>query len=220
MKPKLLFFDVGETLVGEERMWRAWAEWLDVPAFTFFAALGSVIGARRHHEAVFHLVRPGIDLEAEAAARRAAGQTTGFIEEDLYPDTVPALQWAQASGYRLGFAGNHSERTEAFVRALGIENAVVGSSGRWGVAKPDPRFFQRIVAEAGLPPGEIVYIDDRIDNDVLPALRAGMQAIFVERGPWGVVQAHWPEAAEARIRVRTLGELPEALRRLETLSEP
>ncbi len=211
MKPKLLFFDVGETLVSEARMWRAWAEWLGVPDFTFFAAFGSVIGARLHHEAVFPLVRPGIDLEAEAAARRAAGHTTGFLEEDLYPDTDPALRWAVEQGYRLGFAGNHSERTEAFVRGLGIEGAIVGSSGRWGVAKPDSRFFQRIIAEAGLEPGEIVYIGDRIDNDVLPALRMGLRAVFVERGPWGVVQAGWPEAAQVRARIRTLSELPQVL---------
>jgi FMN phosphatase YigB (HAD superfamily) len=79
------------------------------------------------------------------------------------------------------------------------------------VAKPDPRFFARIVTEAGLEPGEIVYIGDRIDNDVLPALRMGMRAIFIERGPWGVIQAGWPEAAEVRVRIRTLGELPLAL---------
>jgi FMN phosphatase YigB (HAD superfamily) len=211
MKPKLLFFDVGETLVSEARMWRAWADWLGIPDFTFFAALGSVIGARQHHEAVFRLLRPGIDLEAEAAARRAAGHTTGFVDQDLYPDTISALRWAVEKGYRLGFAGNHSERTEGFVRGLGIEGAIVGSSGRWGVAKPDPRFFARIVTEAGLEPGEIVYIGDRIDNDVLPALRMGMRAIFIERGPWGVIQAGWPEAAEVRVRIRTLGELPLAL---------
>lgn len=214
MKPRLLFFDVGETLVSEARMWGAWAEWLGIPPLTFFVALGSVIGGRLHHEAVFHLLRPGIDLEAEAAARRAAGQTTGFLEEDLYPDTVETLRWAAGQGYRLGFAGNHSERTEAFVRGLGIEGALVGSSGHWGVSNPDPGFFQRIVMEAGLPPEEIVYIGDRIDNDVLPALRAGLQAVFIERGPWGVIQAGWPEAEGITHRIRTLGELPAALERI------
>jgi FMN phosphatase YigB (HAD superfamily) len=79
------------------------------------------------------------------------------------------------------------------------------------VAKPDSRFFQRIIAEAGLEPGEIVYIGDRIDNDVLPALRMGLRAVFVERGPWGVVQAGWPEAAQVRARIRTLSELPQVL---------
>jgi FMN phosphatase YigB (HAD superfamily) len=87
---------------------------------------------------------------------------------------------------------------------------VVGSSERWGVAKPDPAFFQRLIAEAGCAPDEILYVGDRVDNDVLPALAAGLQAIHLARGPWGVVQARWPEAAGLR-RIRLLAELPAML---------
>jgi len=36
----------------------------------FFAALGAVIAARRHHRDVYELVRPGIDIARER--RRAA----------------------------------------------------------------------------------------------------------------------------------------------------
>jgi HAD superfamily hydrolase (TIGR01549 family) len=210
-RPKLLFFDVGETLVSEERLWGEWADWLGVPRSTFFAALGAVIEARRHHEDVFELVRPGIDLEAERQARARAGVPRGFVESDLYPDTAPTLLRAQEQGFRLGFAGNHSQRTEDFVRSIGVDAQIVGSFGRWGVSKPDPRFFQTIIELSGLPPDEIVYIGDRIDNDVLPALCLGLQAVFVERGPWGVVQARWPEAAAIPMRVRTLGEIPALL---------
>jgi HAD superfamily hydrolase (TIGR01549 family) len=207
-RPRLLFFDVGETLVSEERMWGAWADWLKIPRLTFFAALGAVIAGRRHHEEVFAMLRPGIDLTAERAARGRAGEPLGFLASDLYPDTVAVLRRAKEAGFRLGFAGNHSQRTEAFVHAIGIEPDIVGSSERWGVAKPDLRFFQTIIDLSGLDPGEIVYVGDRIDNDVLPALRAGLQAVFIERGPWGVIQARWPEAATVPMKIRTLGELP------------
>jgi len=211
MAARLLFFDVGETLVSEERMWSQWADWLGVPRGTFFAALGAVIQARRHHEDVFEVVRPGIDLAAERAARLASGTPAGFLPEDVYPDTVAALDWARRRGFRLGFAGNHSRRTEDFVRALCVPADLVGSSEAWGVAKPDPGFFRKIVDLSGLPPNEIVYVGDRIDNDVLPALRAGMQAIFVARGPWGIVQAGWPEASEVPVRIANLGDLPHVL---------
>lgn len=53
-------------------------------------------------------------------------------------------------------------------------------------------------------------IGDRVDNDVLPALAAGLQAIHIARGPWGVVQARWLEAQGLR-RVRSLAELPAML---------
>jgi FMN phosphatase YigB (HAD superfamily) len=211
--PKLLFFDVGETLVSETRMWSAWADWLAVPVDAFFAALGDVIEAREHHTKVFEIFRPGFDLAAAQAARASAGAPDGFVLGDLYPDTLSTLRWARQAGFRLGVAGNNSLRTEEFVRDIGVNFDIIGSSQRWGAAKPDPAFFQRIIEEAALPPHDIVYIGDRLDNDVLPALRAGMGAIFVARGPWGNVHAHWPEARDAPMTIRTLAELPQALAR-------
>jgi FMN phosphatase YigB (HAD superfamily) len=90
----------------------------------------------------------------------------------------------------------------------------VASSARWGVEKPDPAFFRRIVTESGVEPDRIAYVGDRLDNDVLPAIDAGMAGIFLRRGPWGFIHASWPEVARARIRLETLDELPAALDRL------
>jgi hypothetical protein len=42
-----------------------------------------------------------------------------------------------------------------------------------------------------------------------------MVGVFVRRGPWGVVHASWPEIAQAGLRLENLGELPEALERLQ-----
>lgn len=52
---------------------------------------------------------------------------------------------------------------------------------------------------------------DRVDNDVLPSKRAGMLAVHIRRGPWGVIQSAWPEAAAADLRVDSLAELVSAL---------
>jgi FMN phosphatase YigB (HAD superfamily) len=84
---------------------------------------------------------------------------------------------------------------------------VLGSSERWGIAKPAREFFDRIVAALGLQPAEIVYVGDRVDNDVEPALASGMTAVHVRRGPWGHLHEPPPEA----IRIRSLDELEEAL---------
>jgi FMN phosphatase YigB (HAD superfamily) len=96
----------------------------------------------------------------------------------------------------------------------GLAVDFVASSTRWEVEKPDPAFFQQIVAESGVQPGEIAYIGDRLDNDVLPAVSAGMFGVFIRRGPWGVIHASWPEVAQAHLRLENLEELPEALERL------
>jgi FMN phosphatase YigB (HAD superfamily) len=115
-------------------------------------------------------------------------------------------------GYAVGLAGNQPERAEAVLRALDAPVDFVASSGRWGVEKPSRVFFERVCAEAGEPAPAIAYVGDRLDNDVLPARRAGMRAVFVRRGPWGFIHATWPEVAEADHRIDTLAELPELLR--------
>jgi hypothetical protein len=41
-----------------------------------------------------------------------------------------------------------------------------------------------------------------------------MVSVFLQRGPWGRVHARRSEAALAEIRIKSLGELPEALARM------
>ncbi|HJR23682.1 MAG TPA: HAD family hydrolase [Dongiaceae bacterium] len=206
----MLVFDVGETLASEERWLGSWADWLGVSRGTFFAALGAIIEARRPYDDVFRLFKPDIDRAQERVARRAAGVSDAFVPADLYPDALPALSWAREAGYRVGMAGNTSAETEAFLRTLPFQADFIGSAASWNVAKPDAGFFRRVIAEAACDPAQITYIGDSVSNDVLPALRAGLQAIHIARGPWGVVQARWPEAEGLR-RIRSLAELPAML---------
>ena len=112
----------------------------------------------------------------------------------------------------IGLAGNQPERAEEAMRAFDAPIDLVASSQRWGVEKPSLAFFERIVTELALPPTEIAYVGDRLDNDVLPAKRAGMLAVFIRRGPWGHIHASWPEAADADLQITSLRELPDRLR--------
>ena len=83
------------------------------------------------------------------------------------------------------------------------------SSGRrpGGVRKPAVEFFARIVDTADLPAEAILYVGDRLDNDVVPAHRAGMRTAHLRRGPWGYLHARRPERSVADIRVDSLAEL-------------
>jgi HAD superfamily hydrolase (TIGR01549 family) len=211
MTIRLVVFDVGETLVDESRMWGEWADWLGVTRLTLFAALGAVIAARQHHRQVFDLVHPGIDLRREQQERQSRGDRTRIETRDLYPDVVPVLTRLRAAGLLVGLAGNQPVDAEAELQALGLPVDFVASSERWGVQKPDTAFFRRMVAEAGVAPHETAYVGDRLDNDVLPAIAAGMTGVFIRRGPWGVIHATWPEVTRADLRIGSLEELPEAL---------
>ncbi|MEO7912325.1 MAG: HAD family hydrolase [Roseiflexaceae bacterium] len=211
MTIKVVFFDVGETLVDETRQWGAWADWLGIPRLTFFGVLGGLIERGEHHRRVFELLRPGIDLARERAARTAAGYSEHFERADFYPDAIPCLAALQRAGYRIGLAGNQPEGVEELLRAMQLPIDLIASSASWGVEKPAPEFFARVAALADVPPAKIAYVGDRVDNDVVPAAKAGMLAIFLRRGPWGFLQAEHPDAARAHIQLDALDALPQAL---------
>ncbi len=204
---RAVVFDVGETLVDETRAWGQWADWLGVPRLTLFAVLGVVIARGESHRRAFEIVRPGIDLRAEEARQREVGREYRLGPADLYPDALPALRALHAAGYRLGIAANQPLSTEELAARLDVEVELIGSSDRWGVAKPDPRFFARIAAELTLGPAEIAYVGDRVDFDVQPAAAAGMTAIHVRRGPWGYAQAGAALAGGAVASIQTLDEV-------------
>jgi HAD superfamily hydrolase (TIGR01662 family) len=211
---RAVVFDVGETLVDETEAWGDWADWLGIPRLTLFGALGGVIARGGDFREVFTLVRPDIDLAAENGARRAAGRRSMVTLDDLYPDALASLRELAAAGYRLGIAGNQPAETEAVLRSLDVPFELVASSERWGLTKPDAAFFARIVDEFGLEAEEIAYVGDRLDNDVGPAARAGMAAIFIRRGPWAYIQAGGGDPADAAASITSLGELPAVLRAL------
>jgi FMN phosphatase YigB (HAD superfamily) len=205
-------FDVGETLVDETEPWGRWADRLGVPRLTFFAALGAVVARGGGHREVFSLARP--DLDFEEAARLRGDADPGFDAGDLYPDALTCLVAVREQGYRVGIAGNQPARAADALRRSGLPFEWLLISELEGVHKPDPAFFERIVRVSGLPAASIAYVGDRVDNDVVPAAEAGMVAVHVRRGPWGVIQGDWPGIERAALRVGSLGELPARLREL------
>jgi HAD superfamily hydrolase (TIGR01509 family) len=207
-------FDVGETLVDETRQWGWWADELGVPRLTFFALLGAVIVAGRPYTDVFGYVRPDFDPAAARARRAAAGRPSTISSDDLYPDALPTLAALRAAGYGLAAMANQPLEVAEFLDQLPVDAR--GTSAQWGVAKPDARFFDRVAETVGAPPGRIAYVGDRVDNDVLPARRAGMLAVHVRRGPWGYLHADLPAAAAAHLRLDGLDGLLPGLAGLAT----
>jgi FMN phosphatase YigB (HAD superfamily) len=205
MPVSAIFFDVGETLVDETAVWGAWADWLGVTRLTFFAALGAVVASGGDHREVFRLVRPELDF-AEASRQRGV-EEEGFTVDDLYPDALPSLLTLSERGYRIGIAANQPARMDAVLRSSGLPFEWLLISELEGVQKPAPTFFERIVHVTGLPPGAIAYVGDRVDNDVVPAHNAGLVAVHIRRGPWGVLQSERSEVELASLRVASLQEL-------------
>ena len=185
MNIEAVVFDVGETIVDETSHWEAWADHLGVSHLTLMATLGATMARGEPHRRAIELLAPHHDIRND----RPDWQMS---ESDLYPDALSCLRRLRAIGYRLGVVGNQPASVEPFLLALDADIELVGSSGTWGVLKPDPLFFARIANELNLAPSKILYVGDRLDNDVAPARASGMRAVLLRRGPWAVWHAMDP----------------------------
>ena len=204
-----VFFDVGETLVDESREYGTWADWLGVPRHTFSAVFGAVIARGGDYRETFQHFQPGFDLGVERERRAAAGQPESFTDESLYADARPCLAALRAQGVVVGVAGNQTARAEEILRSLKLPVDVIGTSDGWGAEKPGAGFFERLVTEAGCPAGEILYVGDRLDNDVAPAQRLGIATASLRRGPWGYILRDENVLARCLFRLDSLAELPD-----------
>ncbi|MFF3667525.1 HAD family hydrolase [Microtetraspora malaysiensis] len=205
-----LVFDVGETLIDETRIWSRWADRLGVPRLTFMGVLGGMAALDRSHADAFQVIRPGLDLDAEIAAWRAEDPDSlreNFDGDDLYPDVRDSLAALRAAGYELIIAGNQPSQAYDALLAMDLPVDAIHTSAAWEVEKPAPEFFAKVAAVAGRSPEEILYVGDRIDNDVRPAKGAGMRAALLRRGPWGYLHAERPEASQADLVVDSLADL-------------
>jgi HAD superfamily hydrolase (TIGR01549 family) len=200
--------DVGETLIDETRIWSTWADELGVPRLTFLAALGAVIARGDEHQAVFAMF--GFDdwpLRA-ASVEQAHG---GLQPQDLYSDALRSIEALKADGYRVAIVANQPAIRAEQLRSIGVAVDVLEMSEALGVAKPHPDFFDRVIELLGSPaPKDVAYVGDRVDNDVLPAIAAGMRAVWIRRGPWGIIQDP-PAGAGPALTVDSLDELVERI---------
>ncbi|MER6522038.1 HAD family hydrolase [Streptomyces sp. NPDC001553] len=184
---RTVVLDIGETLTRDDRYWAAWADWLGSPRHTLSALVGAVVVDGRDNADALRLLRPGLDVTAEYAARESAGRGEQLDESDLYEDVRPALAAVRAAGVRVVVAGNQSPKAGRLLRSLDLPADVVAVSGDWGVSKPAAAFFERVLEVSGAPATETLYVGDHPANDIHPARAAGLRTAHLRRGPWG----HW-----------------------------
>lgn len=190
---RAVVFDVGETLVRDDRYWARWGDWLDVSHHTLSALVGAVVAQGRDNADALRLVRPCLDVSAEYTAREVAGRGEVISEADLYDDVRPALAALRDLGVRVVVAGNQTARAGELLRALDLPADALAVSGDWGVPKPSRGFFERALRLAGSSAAETVYVGDHPANDVGPAAAYGLRTAHLRRGPWGHFWADDPE---------------------------
>ena len=134
MAVKAVVFDVGETLIDET------------------APVGAR-GRRRRRSAVHAHGRARRARSARRAppsrlgdARRRAARVDLGRGATSIPTRCLACEQLRSQGFLVGAVGNTLTATEELLRE---HVDLIGSSARWGVEKPAPEFFERIVAESG-----------------------------------------------------------------------
>jgi HAD superfamily hydrolase (TIGR01509 family) len=113
-----------------------------------------------------------------------------------FPDAAIAIPLL-AERLPLGIISNANTR----LASLGLDayfRAVVTPTAA-GCSKPDPAIFHHTAALLGCPPGELLHVGDRWEDDVVGARRAGCQAAWycraaqvapLDDGELGVVSDH------------------------------
>lgn len=92
-----------------------------------------------------------------------------WFNADAYPcsQMISLMERVDAAGIRQVIATNNEHRRSSFIEnEMGYSKRVekLFSSGRMGVAKPDPAYFRAIENDLELEPHQILFVDDFKQN--------------------------------------------------------
>ncbi|HEY0202274.1 MAG TPA: HAD-IA family hydrolase [Burkholderiaceae bacterium] len=199
------------TIDLDDTLWPVWPaiaraeqvllQWLEVHAPATAACFGSAQALRAIRNAV-EQARPDLHHDLSALRResirlalRQAGDDTALAEPafdlffaerqrvELYGDALGALEFLAARYPVVALSNGNAD-----VHAVGIGRhfAAALSAREFGVGKPDARIFHAAARTAGVRPDEVLHIGDDAALDAQGALRAGLQAVWLNRAaqPW------------------------------------
>ncbi|MEU4660825.1 HAD family hydrolase [Micromonospora chalcea] len=151
------------------------------------------------------LARAGLETELDELAELFFARRYALSRP--FPDALPALA-ALRPHHVLGFATNGNSRAERCGLAGQFAFELYAHEG--GLPKkPAGEFFAAVVAAAGLPAARIVHVGDSPEHDVVAAQRAGLRAVWLNRG--GLPR---PRGLEPDAEVSTLAGLSTVLNTL------
>ncbi|MFC4019825.1 HAD family hydrolase [Micromonospora sp. GCM10011542] len=123
------------------------------------------------------LARAGLEAHLDDVA--ALFFARRFALTRPFPDVPPALATLRER-YTLGFATNGNSRAERCGLAGEFTFEVYAHED--GLPKkPAPEFYAAVVAAAGVPAGQIVYVGDSWEHDVVGPRRAGLRSVWLNR---------------------------------------
>jgi putative hydrolase of the HAD superfamily len=101
----------------------------------------------------------------------------------IFDDVLPALQFLNSRGFKLGIISNWDERLRPLLHRLKLDiyfQAVVVSC-EVGACKPSPIIFRLAAQKLDLKPSGILHIGDSPALDITSATAAGFRALLLSR---------------------------------------
>lgn len=97
------------------------------------------------------------------------------------PEAREVLTELRARGLRIGVLSNTLPNVAVTLEAVGLDDLidVPMSSCTLGVHKPNPKVFALAAELMGLPPAQILFVDD-LEENILAARQAGMPAALID----------------------------------------
>jgi HAD superfamily hydrolase (TIGR01549 family) len=123
---------------------------------------------------------------------------------ELFEDARPALEY-MAARYPVVSLSNGNADLQRVGIAQYFRAAV--SARDFGIGKPDPRIFVAAAGAADVRPEQVLHVGDDATLDVVGALNAGMQAVWLNRG-----DHQWPHEQQPDVTVKDLRQLCDLLR--------
>ena len=176
MKVKWVFFDVGTTLVNEEKAYNH---------RVYDMIKDTNISFEEFDNKRIELAKRGLDGNSAAIKHFNLIKTPWHSEDEvLFKDTIDVLEYLKSKGYKLGIIANQKKGLEKRLDEFGILKyfELVIASEEVGISKPDKEIFIITISKVNCIPQECVMIGDRLDNDIIPAKQIGMKTIWIRQG--------------------------------------
>lgn len=125
------------------------------------------------------------------------------------PAAVAALDAARFLGLKCVALSNGDARWRRALEAVGLARFFdkIFLSAETGLAKPDPKAFDRVCLDLQIRRDELIHVGDALDTDVLPAQKLGISAVWLMNSI-----DDSPRKPDGIVAIESLAELPELLR--------
>ncbi|MGZ9585413.1 HAD family hydrolase [Paenibacillus marinisediminis] len=205
MKYKAIFFDRDGTLVFNDPVWEAirddkLSEWSGIP-FLFshelfmevfhevlngghdFAPYKNVEQELKFFTEWYRVLFKRLGITEHVSERvDYLMQHLWYLKKELFEETIEALEYFKARGYKMGVISDCPPSLEMTLRTANIHRyfSSFTASSLVGVGKPHPKIFNAALDSLGVTAEESIYVDD-YEVEATGAREQGFTSFLIDR---------------------------------------